>query len=45
VKPGDGERVALRDRDAVAIIKADGRRTAGRFALVESAPAPGQPGT
>lgn len=44
VKPGDGERLALRDRGAVATIKADGRRTAGRFALVESAPSPGKPG-
>jgi mannose-6-phosphate isomerase-like protein (cupin superfamily) len=44
VKPGDGERLALRDRGAAASIKADGTRTAGGFALIETAPGPGQPG-
>ena len=44
LKPGEGERVMLRDRGALASIKADGAGTAGGFALIESLPAPGAPG-
>jgi quercetin dioxygenase-like cupin family protein len=44
VKPREGERLALRDRGAVADIKADATRTAGEFALVESVAARGEPG-
>jgi len=44
LEPGQGERLALRDRGAVATIKADGHGTGGSFGLVESAPAPGEPG-
>jgi quercetin dioxygenase-like cupin family protein len=44
LKPGDGEQIALRDRGAAATIKADGASTGGQFALVESVPAPGEPG-
>ncbi|HLW46842.1 MAG TPA: cupin domain-containing protein [bacterium] len=44
VKPGHGERLALRDRGAAATVLADGGRTAGLFALVESVPEAGAPG-
>jgi mannose-6-phosphate isomerase-like protein (cupin superfamily) len=44
LEPGRGERVALPDRGAVATVKADRDRTRGLFGLVESAPAPGEPG-
>jgi quercetin dioxygenase-like cupin family protein len=42
--PESGERLALRDRGAVAHIKADAAATGGAFALVESVPAAGEPG-
>ncbi len=42
--PGGGERIALPDRGADAALKAAGEQTGGLFSLVESAPAPGEPG-
>lgn len=42
--PGDGRRLSLPDRGAVATIKAAGTDTDGRLSIVESAPCPGAPG-
>lgn len=44
VMPGAGPQLALPDRGAVATLKAAGRDTGGRLAVVESVPAPGAPG-
>lgn len=41
---GEGQTISLPDRGARAAFKATGEDTGGRFAIVESCPAPGAPG-